>query len=341
MSSPYQDTLCQSLVTKARAAYSAEYAGGMSNHLTMNLISLHRLGAGDDTIQNFYDDYVNRLLPRRPAAGVLTAATFKNWLGKREGNEELFQFFRAELSSRGRADFLARYLNEFMPSMATAAFHPLIRLSFALETNHDEEIAESFAAWSLAYEQLPQPQPAPTAPFDEAVATAAGIQIPRKEIAAPGIVRRAANAASHPVFQTQIIVPEALSIKCLAQTVLRIFLAKPTFAHLHLVTSCHALRVVSEHYPNPSGEPLPIPSEWLRPYWFALWAVYASEGGTGLAEPAATPIALAPNWSELAATACAASDDHSNKFVYSCKQEATAYGEDGYRRAASLWLERV
>lgn len=340
MSHSYENSLCQNLVTKARAAYGAEYARGLSNHLPMNLVSLYRLGASDEAIQNFYDDYSKKLQPREPAAASLTAATLKEWLGKREGNEELFQFFRAELRGRGRAEFLTYYLNEFMPSAATAAFHPLIRLGFALETNDDDEIAESFAAWSLPFTRLPEPQAVRSAPFAEAVAAAAAIAIPRKEIAAPGIISRAAKAAHHPAFQAQIVVPDTLSLRGLAQTALRIFLAKPTFAHLHLVTSCHALRVVAEHYPSPA-EPMPIPQEWLRPYWFAMWAVYVSEGGAGLADLSAViakPADSAPSWPDLAAKACAAPDDHTNKFVYSCQQEAIAYGENAYRWAAQLRL---
>lgn len=341
MSHPYQDTLCQSLVTKARAAYGAVYARGLSNHLPMNLFSLYRLGASDEAIQSFHDDYVGRLQPRQSAGragATVTAATIKDWLGRREGNEELFQFFRAELSSRGRAGFLAHYLPEFMPGVAAAAFHPLIRLGFALEMDDDDEIAESFAAWSLPYTQLPEPQAVRSAPFADAVAAAAAISIPKKEIAAPGIVSRAAKAATHPTFQAQIAVPGELSLRGIAQTVLRIYLAKPTFAHLHLVTSCHALRVVAEHYPRPAEEPRPIPSEWLRPYWFAMWAVYVSEGGTGIADITAPLPESVPNWPDLAARACAAADDHTNKFVYSCQQEAIAYGDDAYRLAAQLKL---
>ena len=50
------------------ARFDAEFAGGLSNHLPMALVSLKRLGADDRRLAEFAAGYSARLEPAPPAA---------------------------------------------------------------------------------------------------------------------------------------------------------------------------------------------------------------------------------------------------------------------------------
>lgn len=318
--------LYMNLINEQLSQYSADYATGLSSHLPMNLYALHRLGASDEQIQGFYQNYIKRLRPRDPVTIDITAENFQSNLSQRKYNEELFQFFKKEQAQLSTEAFLEKYLAQFMPGVGTGAFHPLIRLAYGIEMGHAGEVAEAFAAWGLRYTPILEDFGEPTGSFAECREAVATIEVDKEDIAARSIFARAGNVITHASFRRDMRLPVDISIPQLADTALKIYLAKPTFAHLHLVTSCHALRVVDGV--------VPLPKEWLRYYWLAMWAVYVSEGSKGLTPPTAQ--SPAASWEQLAAEACTSLDDHTNKLVYSCMEEAKAYGGDDYLLAAGL-----
>jgi hypothetical protein len=50
---------------------------------------------------------------------------------------------------------LRRYLNDLLRLMAVEAFHPLIRLSFAIEFDHQPQVANGLAYWLCNHVETP------------------------------------------------------------------------------------------------------------------------------------------------------------------------------------------
>jgi hypothetical protein len=151
------------LIEKGLRQYSAEYRSGeitgLSNHLPMCLYALEELGASAARIDRFYEWYVRRLDKRR-VTGVerMRPSQWQTRLGEHAGNHEYFLLFTRELERRAIPDVLAEYLPVLFKGVGGGAFHPLIRLAYALEMDSRAEIGESLASWCMAYLELGVPE---------------------------------------------------------------------------------------------------------------------------------------------------------------------------------------
>ena len=125
--------------------YGAEFEGGMSNHLPMTLVALHRLGADATRLRAFNDHYRTRLEPLEAATEVVTKETLASFAGSHRSNAELRLFFKSQLADVGRQRLLEQTLPNLMPGVGGGAFHPLLRLGYALDIDHDDEVVEALA----------------------------------------------------------------------------------------------------------------------------------------------------------------------------------------------------
>lgn len=139
------------------------------------------------------------------------------------------------------------------------------------------------------------------------------------------IVQRMQEAALQPAFAPQVMRLRigADALRTLAQLATRLYAQSGNFTVLHLVTGCHALRVLMPY--------LDAPLRALRSYWVA----YAA-GAAGVPSAAAAPALQAvPDWPEIVARALASDDAHVVKLVYSCREEHCFYDWDDCRFAAA------
>ena len=93
------------------------------------------------------------------------------------------------------------------------------------------------------------------------------------------------------------------------------------FTALHLLTACHAMRVLGAFVDDGGAA--------LRWFWQA-WATAVVAAGL---KP--LPAARLQPWDRIVAIALASDDEHVVKLVDSCREEERAYGGDDWRRAAS------
>jgi hypothetical protein len=113
----------------------------------------------------------------------------------------------------------------------------------------------------------------------------------------------------------------------LTREALRIYLATRDFTALHLITSLHALRVISASMPIGSG---------IRDaYWYAFCLARLTIPARARLPPG-KGLPAAADWDAIAALAVASDDDHVVKLVYSCREESRAYGYPAYLDAARL-----
>lgn len=103
---------------EANRRFDSLYNEGLSNHLSMALIALDRMGGGDNVLESFFARYSKRLEPSRgPAA-------------ERDVGEAV-----AKLSL----------------GVGASAFHGLIQTAYAIEHGNAQEIARGLEVWERTY----------------------------------------------------------------------------------------------------------------------------------------------------------------------------------------------
>lgn len=139
------------------------------------------------------------------------------------------------------------------------------------------------------------------------------------------IVQRMQAAALQPAFapQVQRLRIDADSLGALARLAARLYAGGGNFTVLHLVTGCHALRLLLPYLDEPLAA--------LRSFWAAYAAGAASLPDSALA---AVPLPVAGlDWPEIAVRAVASDDEHVVKLVYSAREEHRHYGWQDCRQA--------
>ena len=297
-----------------------EYGDGLSSHLPMALVALHRLGADEARLQGFAARYARRLPPAPPAQAWPAG---DDWTG-RFGDFSAWPVYRSLFTNWLAADgveaVLRQALPRLMPSCAAVAFHGAIRVAYAVQAGPASEVADSLAYWASRYQ--------PLGALPERPGRVADPQRLLRRLRAgvstrPLIALRMADAARSPALQAEIarLAIDGQTLQRLARLSARAHAGSGNFTALHLLTACHAMRVLQGFI----DDPLPA----LRWFWQA-WATGVV--AAGLRELPAVP--LLP-WARIVPAALASHDEHLIKLVDSCRAETQAYGGDDWRRAAS------
>ena len=307
------------------ARFDAEYRAGLSNHLPMALLALHRLGAPGPRLQAFAAGYACRL---EPAPLPLYWSGTEPWvarLGQRAAWPAYRTLFGQWLARSGNAAVLEQALPELMRGCGAAAFHGLIRSACALQAGHAGELADGLAYWACRHLPLgPAPLGQEPDPSRLLSALQAGLGGWTSE---QGLIfQRMADAAAVPAFARTVarlrVGPDTLG--ALALQAAALYAASGNFTAMHLVTSAHAMRLLLPYV----GQPLLA----VGHYWCAFAAGFVASGAL-----AAGTAPLLP-WQQLVAAAVQSDDEHLVKVVYSCREQERECGGAVWRLAASRAL---
>jgi hypothetical protein len=310
----------------AGLAYSAVYPSGrlkLSNHLPMVLTALYRLHAPADSLPQYVKRHASRLALLKP-----------------DGDEaRLARDFASELERDGRHAVLARHLPELLAASESAGFHGLIRLAFALDADHPAELAQSLAGWTWGLDSLGPPPP-PTAGRLEKLADvlvsaaedSALASAPRNDTTIMEDMLRSAALPGFDDLVSGLRAPSdtALTVEALAEASLAVYLASRNFVALHLVTGCHALRLVLPHARLDAAQSQAV----LRGFWRAWLAAWISIG-----RPAPDWVAVylggpasESDWHAALPAVLAAANDHGIKLAWTALDEWRLRGWPGYAR---------
>ena len=302
------------------ARFDVEFHGGLSNHLPMALGALAALGASDSHLERYFEGYAPKLDAAPPAQAWPAGDAWVSRFGDRAAWPAYRDLFAQWLGHEDRASVLAQVLPQLMPGCGAAAFHGLIRTAYAVNAQHDGELADALAYWSRAFMRMPTVPPGEgtTADLDEALAA-----LPAVGKEAPLISARLRVALATPGMPAAVAAwrVDEHSQQALARHAALLYAASGDFTVLHLVTSAHAVRELLPFV----DEPLPA----LRHYWQAYaagWAASGAQRGT-----AAAPMP----WAELVDAALASEDEHLIKLVHSCREHERVYGGDEWQLAAA------
>ncbi|GMG88027.1 questin oxidase family protein [Biformimicrobium ophioploci] len=302
------------------------YGNRLANHLPMALIALDRLGATQAQLQGYFDKASTRLQPIEASAG----ASDLHFPALRGRGEHYFlpakQFFQEQIAAHGREKTIREFLPRLLPSIATSAFHAMIRLAYAVDARHAEETAAALAYWTVDYQEFPSN--AETKPHNCArIIADVTERYPKIEFSKGIIVDHMLDVVRQPDWMQTKVQPENINLEDIARVALDAYLGTGDFTLLHGVTSCHAMRLLLPFCDNPRFA--------LRCYWEGLVVAYLSTGPKPVVSPELNREEL-PGWNTLIQGACASSNDHRIKLTYSCHEESAHYGWPEYQAAAAM-----
>jgi hypothetical protein len=322
MSDACRALLVQSLV------HGPLYGNRLANHLPMALLALDRLGADAALMRRFADGYSHKLLPAAVSGSELDP---HDYLGSSGDYPRFVAFFRDRIREAGVDAVLHDWVPVLTPGLAASAFHALIRLAYAIEGGLEDEIALALAYWASEYATLPLPLD-PGEGTLEQIAARVRAQV-ADHVFKPGIIiDRMIEIAWDPALGGATVQPAAApALSDIARFALQAYAEREDFTLLHIVTGCHAFRIVQ---PYANDKALARRYLWLAALAAWLTVVILPVGRKQVDEQAG-----ALDQQDIAARAILSSDDHVIKLCHSALCEYREYGDPGYLRVAARKLE--
>ncbi len=217
--------------------YSPCYRPSMnSDHMPMTLCAIAGLGGDLDACVAYRDKYKN-ILHEIPRENPIRH--WRNGIGRSELYPSLFAWFRQRVAERGIEYAVREYLPEFIVGLPLEAFHPVIRLAYAVDFDSEAETAAALAYLVSRFQAIPMDA-------DQVVDVEKQLRIQiangSRSFEAAGFTRRIrelVEAGEYPVGR-------APDLGECASIALDIYRSTRNFFALHMVTATQAARICSE-----------------------------------------------------------------------------------------------
>jgi hypothetical protein len=318
--------------------YDAQFHHGLSNHLSMAIVALDELGAPDARLSEFFERYRSRLEPVPARRDPIVRASWGAALGTQSRYADYLAFFQAEVAHAGVDRAVRVYLPALMPGVAGSSFHPLIRLGYAAHARDAADVAVSLAYFADQFLPLGGASASGASSTD-----GAPLDLLRRIAETPALAHHAQSdgaifeqirvVAAMPEFAaaaSSALAARDVTVPSLADAAAALYAAAPNFASLHVVTSAHALRVLSQHLDDPAAA-----SRWLLQAFGAVYVAMGTPAVKPNGDRARAEASAPPSWEAIANAAAASNDEHVIKMVYTCREEAGAYRQPWYQAFAA------
>ena len=269
-----------------------------SDHLPMTLCAMSGLGASDQQLMEFREDYATRLHPLEVGERV---NHWRDGIGQAAAYGALLNNFSERLNQISVAEQLSEVLPVFLPGIAMGAFHPIIRLGYAVDFDSHHEIAAALAYMTITHTYVPVDS---GRPVDLSSLLLKQAKSPKVELQSG----RFGASIIELVESGRYPQGCAKDLETIAQLTLQLFQATRNFFALHLVTGCQALRCVLDDQTMELG----VAS--------MTGAVLASHQVLG--SPDLDPVVMAPSES--------LDQEHAYKYAWACLSEFRRYGDPEY-----------
>ena len=319
---------------------SVEFPPFLANHLPMVLVALDRLGASPERLATFAQTYrsANGLVAEPLAHLQLTHDTWISALGQRAREGELRQFFAQEVAQTGGPATIATYLPRLARGVAGSAFHPLMRLAYAVMEKDDDEIAIGLAYWAATFLPLGDEGTATGVTADPVEVLCRAAKLPGLAEAEPESdllwhnMRAVARVPSFAEVAGWLIIRDD-TLDRMTSASLALFAGTMGFEALHAVTGCHWLR----HLRPVVADMAPL----LRHFWVGIASLMPKMGFPDIPTPQqieAWRRMSSPDWVEIKARALASDDEHDHSLTFSAFEEWRRTGDELYRVVAAKRL---
>jgi hypothetical protein len=324
------------LLANARG-FSAEFPLYLANHLPMVLVALHRLGASDKRLAEYFDWYrqENRLQPQPPSVAPIDRANWSDALGDRGRETDYRAFFGGEVGRLGARGAIAAYLPGLIPGVAASATHGLMRLAYGVQRADAAEVVAALGYWSATYLELGAATGAAPTTDDpaEALLRMRGVEAYRHVETELDLLWHfmraiAAKPEFRPVIDWLAIGPD--THRRAREASLALYAGTMDFCALHALTGCHWLRMLRPVAPDPDLA--------LRYFWQAIASLYPKIGfpdlpsGAMLEEWRRLPC---PDWPDIEAAAIRSNDEHDLSLAFSAREEWKTFGDRLYQVVAA------
>ncbi len=137
--------------------YHIEFNGHLTNHVKHAVVALARLGAPQERIQSYYENYA-RMTPYgygleapRGSRDVITDDNWTDFFGKRTNYSAYCDFFDAKVTEVGVDEVLRRYMPALLPGWVGSFTHAAIHLGWALDIDSRWMAVEGLAYLAFSY----------------------------------------------------------------------------------------------------------------------------------------------------------------------------------------------
>jgi hypothetical protein len=287
--------------------YDPHYLPSMnSDHLPMTLCAMQGLGATDSLLQQFEAEY--RLRLRRVSSNLLSAG-WRGAVGNPGEYLGLMHYLRAQIDQTSINEVVKEFLPEFLSGLALDAFHPIIRLGYAIDFESASETAAALAYLITSYREVPfSQQHIIDLPVALAQQVDAGSQ-PFNQARFSQRMTELIDVLGYPVGTA--------SFEVCANCALEIYMGTRDFFALHMVTATQAARICAR---------LVDPQLAMTCLTGAILAAHKAVGSPDFAEPKPLNSSLDP--------------EHSLKYAWACLSEFGAYGDPRYLDEVQAFRDR-
>lgn len=311
--------------------FDPSYQDGLSNHLPMALAALSLCGATDSQLETFYRDYTPRLEPIRQLSPPPKSSIAV--LGNNQHFPDFLVKYRQLVEQKGLEEAVIHALPQLLPGVATAAFHALIRLSYAVQIQDKEETAIALAYWASEFQPL-GPLQVTTKYRGETQLKMAFERFNGYPFQPGNIVDRIDELITTPEYHEISANPTGINLDCIARSSIQLYLASGNFTLLHGVTGLQALHVLM---PLIEHKDLAVNYFW-QAYIAALCASRADTISPSSLRPLASPSPI--QWRVWLKQVQTSKNDHDIKLIYSCAYLYQYFPCPEYPSAVDLLLAR-
>lgn len=314
--------------------YQSDYNGGFSSHMPMVAYSLYDFGVPTEKIGLYLDKFIEKYDVQKEAFTVnyeITRDNYKEFYGKVDALGAYYNYFKAELNALGKGKLLNKYVPDLISGVAGRAFHPLIRLAFAVNADYHEEIIRAISYFAATYlpHKIAKDLDRPT----DLLKAVNNLSVKTKDIVNEGslIADKIEKIYATDSFINNIFLLSDNSDEALEQldTIINTLYVKTKgFTVLHAVTSKEALKVLLPFIDKKT--------EVIDNYFIAILAAYVSVNAPFIDNLEVDIPEELPSFEEIITDSINTNNDHNIKLTYSCRVEYERSGNRIYPYMAYL-----
>jgi hypothetical protein len=229
------DSLQELLIDGIR--YDPHYLPSMNaDHMPMTLCAISGLGGHLDALLAYRDQY-KKILHEIPL--VSASPDWRQGIGRKESYPSLLAWFTEQVAEKGIESTVSEYLPEFIGNLAIEAFHPIIRLGYAIDFKSEAETAAALAFIVSSHKNVPVNV---DYSIDIRNEMQAQVRIGPRSFKRSGFTRSIYELLDDDDYP----VGRSADISDAAMVALDIFRSTRDFFALHMVTATQAVRICSE-----------------------------------------------------------------------------------------------
>lgn len=314
--------------------YASDYNGGLSSHIPMVSYSLYELGVPFNEIEKYLDNTIERIKISKENFTKIYSINddnFEEYLGISNSFGSYYEYFSKKSNEYNYLEVIGEFLPKLIKGVAARAFHPLIRLSFAVRSENVEEVIKSLSYFAETFVPnkfalLPSKAENPLEALKVLVES-----VKNDDYSGNLIADRIGNIYKFDGFKKNAFTLkgdyEELVLQ-LDKIINKLFVETKSFTILHGVTSKEAIKTLL---------PLVKNKEYvLQNYWIAILAAYISIDSPEIKDLNIDIPEDLPDFKEIIRANINSNNDHSIKLANSCRIEFERCGDTVYKYMAYL-----